>query len=79
MTGPYDLPGYDAWKTQSPPEQEEHCTDCAHLHGVICMNPQSEFYHRPMGDLDYCESIEVADPKDDEPQDLDERRDRDES
>ena len=53
------------------------CECCLHWRGGICGNQQSEFHTRPTDAEDTCENAEQADPTGDEPQDFDERRDRD--
>jgi len=79
MSGLYDLPGYDAWKTSPPPEPEGACPGCGlPLDG--CEQLDDELWECPQCGTKFTddEAQRVHDLRDDEPHDFDERRFQDE-
>jgi hypothetical protein len=72
------LDGLDEWITGHYGEDQFRdavfCTDCMHYNGGMCFNEKSPYHKRLMEEEETCDEAEVYDPRDDEPQDLDERR-----
>lgn len=74
-------PSLDRWITGNYGEDqrtEESCNDCNHRrYDDTCLCPQSDSFLEKVADDDTCDKFESPNRAEEEPADLDERRDND--